>query len=157
MDRIHDDDARTLDVFGRWYTAHESGDVAGLAAALGEDAAIHSLFRPEPVAGRDAAVGHFLGVRSTFGEIAMTLRHAPAVAAGRVLVEVEFSGAFTGTLTWAGVPAHGSGQRFRLGGVAIVRVGRGRVRSVRTLFDRDEWLRQIGIPVRADDLEGTRR
>jgi ketosteroid isomerase-like protein len=149
----------TLEVFGLWYTAHESGDVAGLAAALGEDAAVHSLFKPAPARGREAAVAHYLGVNASFRRMAMSLCHTPAAADGRVLAEVEFTGAFTGELTWAGVTTRGTGQGFRIPGVIVVQVGGGAVRSVRTLFDREEWLRQIGIPtpVRSDDLEGVQR
>ncbi|WP_186382362.1 nuclear transport factor 2 family protein [Amycolatopsis rhizosphaerae] len=157
MDRTHDDDARTLEVFGRWYTAHESGDVAGLNATLGDEATVHSLFKPTPARGREAAVAHFTGVNATFSPLAMSLRHTPAAADGRVFAEVEFSGAFTGELTWGGVTTRGAGQGFRVPGVVVVRVADSAVRSVRTLFDRDEWLRQIGIPARWDDLEGARR
>lgn len=164
MDQTRTDDSETLAVFGRWYDAHESGDLDGLAGVLASDVAIHSLFKSAPVRGRDDAVAHFVGVTSTFSDMAMALAHRPAATDGRVLVEVEFSGAFTGELTWNRVAHSGAGQPFRVPGAAVIRIGTGRVQSVRTLFDRDDWLRQIGIGrgtgVRRDedgarsDLEG---
>ncbi|MEU1548300.1 nuclear transport factor 2 family protein [Nocardia sp. NPDC005745] len=155
MDGIRGDDPETLGVFGSWYAAHESGDVAGLAAALGEDVVIHSLFKATLVQGRDAAVMHFLGVNATFSRMQMTLCHRPAAAEGRVLAEVEFAGAFTGELTWSGVTTRGAGQGFRVPGVVVVGVADGAVSSVRTLFDRDDWLRQIGV--RSSDPDRARR
>lgn len=157
MIRTRSDDAQTLEIFGRWYAAHESRDVAVLAGVLDEDATIRSLFRPAPVRGRDAALAHFVGVTTTFGDMAMALAHGPACAEGRVFAEVEFSGAFTGEFTWDGAARSGSGQRFRVPGVLVVHIADGRVRSVATLFDRDEWLRQIGIPVGSDGLDGAPR
>ena len=106
---------------------------------------IYSLFRPVPVRGRDAAVAHFVRVNSTFKNLAMTLAHAPTSSDGRVLAEFELTGAFTGELTWEGVTNVGAGQRFRVTGVLLVAIANGRVRSVKTLYDRDELLRQIGV------------
>ena len=136
---------RALAIFDRWYAAHEARDTKALAAALAEDAQIHSLFRREPVLGRAAAVTHFLSVNATFSDLAMSLTCVPAPYADRVLVEVEFSGAFTGELTWNEESKHGAGQRFCVPGVAIVRTGQDAVRSVSTFFNRDDWLMQIGF------------
>lgn len=118
--------ARTLELFERWYTAHEARDTAALAAALAEDAQIHSLFRREPVLGRAAAVTHFLSVNATFSDLAMSLACAPAPYADRVLVEVEFSGAFTGELTWNEESKRGAGQRFRVPGLQLSAPGKTR-------------------------------
>ncbi len=137
--------AQPLDVFDRWYRAHESGDVDGLGAVLSQDVTIHSLFKPEPVRGRDAALAHFVGVNNTFSNMAITITESPTAAHDRVLAEADFSGAFTGKLTWEGVSHSGTGQRFRVSGVVLVRITDGRVISVRTLFDRDDLLRQIGV------------
>jgi ketosteroid isomerase-like protein len=140
-----DDDGATLRVFERWYAAHESGDVDGLADVLADDVAVHSLFRAGPARGRPDAVAHFVGVTSTFDDLATELVSRPAVADGTVLTEVAFTGAFTGELVWRGRRHRGCGQRFRVGGVLVLHVDAGAVRLVRTLFDRDDWLRQIDV------------
>ncbi|WP_405970771.1 nuclear transport factor 2 family protein [Streptomyces sp. NBC_00988] len=134
-----------LAAFGRWYAAHESGDVEGLAHVLAEDAAVHSLFRSAPVTGREAALAHFSRTTSTFSELEMALVPPPAVGRDAVLAEVVFTGAFTGELMWGGRLHHGTGRRFTVPGVLVVRVRAGRVTLVRTLFDRDDWLRQAGV------------
>ncbi|NIY69430.1 nuclear transport factor 2 family protein [Streptomyces malaysiensis] len=135
----------TLDAFERWYVAHESGNVGGLADALAEDVSVHSLFRPDSVAGREAAVAHFSRTTSTFTELAMALVSSPAVTGDTVLAEVMFTGAFTGELTWGGRLHRGTGRRFAVPGVLAVHIRSGQVTSVRTLFDRDDWLRQAGV------------
>jgi hypothetical protein len=63
-----------------------------------------------------------------------------------VLAEVEFTGSFTGELTWRELVYQGAGRRFAVPGVVVIGTGDGAVISVRTLFDRDDWLRQIGVP-----------
>lgn len=154
MVQPHGGDLETLAVFDRWYVAHESGDAAALAAALGEDAAIHSLFRDTPVRGRNAAVAHFLSVNEIFNPLQMTLSHQPVAAEGRVLAEVEVVGTFTGVLTFSGVTMRGAGQPFRVPGVVVVGTEGGAVSSVRTLFDRDDLLRQISV--QPSDLQARR-
>jgi ketosteroid isomerase-like protein len=134
-------------VFDRWYAAHETGDLAGLRAVLDPDVTVHSLFRPEPVHTRDAAVAHFLRTTTTFSDLAMALVSTPAAAAdGAVLGEVVFTGSFTGGLAWRNCVHRGKGQRFQVPGVVVVRTRSGAVTSVRTLYDRDDWLRQIAVP-----------
>lgn len=141
------DPAEALAVFERWYVAHETGDTAALAAVLAEDVVVHSLFRAEPVRTRDVAVAHFVHTTTTFSELAMALVSTPAASAdGVVLAEVMFTGAFTGELTWRERVYRGAGQRFQVPGVVVIRTHDGAVRSVRTLFDRDDWLRQIDVP-----------
>lgn len=135
----------TLSTFERWYAAHESGDTAGLAAVLAEDVMIHSLFRPAPVRGRQAAVTHFSRTTSTFTDLAMSLVSRPAVVDDLTMAEVRFTGAFTGELIWAGRKHTGSGVRFSVPGVLAVHVHDHAVISVQTLFDRDDWLRQAGV------------
>ena len=44
------------------------------------------------------------------------------------------------------IGSFGAGQRFELPGVVVVHTRRDEVTSVRTLYDRDLWLRQIEIP-----------
>lgn len=137
-----------LAVFERWYAAHEGGDTEALAAVLANDVVVHSLFRPEPVRGRDAAVAHFVQTTTTFSDLALALVSTPAAAAnGAVLAEVVFTGSFTGVLTRGDRVHHGGGQRFTVPGVVVIRTADGAVTSVRTLFDRDDWLRQIGVPI----------
>jgi steroid delta-isomerase-like uncharacterized protein len=142
------DPADALAVFDRWYDAHESGDVPALRAVLADDVVVHSLFRAEPARSRDAAVAHFLRTTTvTFAGLAMGLVSTPAAAAnGAVLAEVVFAGAFTGELTWRGRVHQGAGQRFSLPGVVVIRTRDGAVTSVKTLYDRDDWLRQIDVP-----------
>lgn len=137
--------AAALATFNRWYSAHEGRDIACLSKVLASAAEIHSLFRNQPVRGRSAAVNHFRAVNETFEDLAMMLQCVPAVGDDRVLVEVEFSGRFAGVLKWRGVAHSGSGQHFCVPGVAVVHTAGAEVSRVRTLFDRDEWLRQIGI------------
>lgn len=136
-----------LRAFDGWYVAHEAGDIAALGAVLADDVAVYSLFRAEPVRTRDAAVAHFVRTTTTFPDLTTTLVSTPAVAAdGAVLAEVEFTGTFTGELSWRERVHRGAGQRFEVPGVVVIRTRDGAVTSVRTLFDRDDWLRQIGIP-----------
>lgn len=141
------DHAHALAVFDRWYTAHEGRQVSALRAVLAADVKVHSLFRPEPARSREVAVAHFLRTTETFAGLAMDLVSTPACAAnGAVLAEVVFSGAFSGGLTFRDRVHHGAGQRFELPGVVVVHTRRDEVTSVRTLYDRDLWLRQIEIP-----------
>jgi ketosteroid isomerase-like protein len=141
--------ADALAVFDRWYDAHESGDVPALREVLGDDVEVHSMFRPEPARSRDAAVAHFLRTTTvTFPGLAMGLVSTPAAAGdGAVLAEVVFAGTFTGELTWRGRVHRGAGQRFSLPGVVVIRTRGDAVISVKTLYDRDDWLRQIDVPV----------
>ena len=82
-------------VFGRWYAAHETGDTGALAAVLGPDVAVHSLFRSAPVRGRSDAVAHFRRTMSTFPDLSMPLACDPVAASnGAVLAEVTFEGSF---------------------------------------------------------------
>jgi hypothetical protein len=112
---------------------------------LDDDVRIHSMFRDQPVESRDAAVAHFVRTTTTFA-LAMPLVGGPAVADdGTVLAEVDFVGTFTGTLLWHGTEHVGAGERFRVPGVVVLHTQDDRVRSVRTLYDREDWLRQIGV------------
>jgi hypothetical protein len=134
-------------VFERWYLAHETGDTVALGAVLADEVVVHSLFRPEPVRTREAAVTHFARTTATFSELAMALVSSPAASAdGAVLAEVVFTGAFTGELAWRDRVYRGAGERFRVPGVVVVRTHHDEVTSVRTLFDRDDWLRQVAVP-----------
>lgn len=134
-------------MFERWYVAHETGDTAALGAVLADDVSVHSLFRPEPVRTRDAAVAHFVRTTTTFSGLAMALVSTPAASAnGAVLAEVVFTGAFTGELAWRERVYRGAGQRFQVPGVVVIRTHDGAVTSVQTLFDRDDWLCQIDVP-----------
>jgi hypothetical protein len=93
-------------------------------------------------------VAHFLNTTETFVGMAIELVSTPAAAAnGAVLAEVVFSGAFTGELTFRDRVHHGAGQRFELPGVVVIHTRGHQVTSVRTLYDRDLWLSQIGVPV----------
>ncbi|MFD2414859.1 nuclear transport factor 2 family protein [Amycolatopsis pigmentata] len=139
------DSTDSLSVFERWYAAHESRDTAALAAVLSDDVQVKSLFRAKAASGREAAIAHFLGVNETFSDLSMSLTCAPAVTRDRVLVEVVFSGAFTGELAWQGTVHAGNGRAFEVPGVAVIRIEDGQVCSVQTLFDRDAWLSQVGI------------
>lgn len=140
--------ADALTVFSRWYDAHEAGDVSALREVFADDVEVHSLFRTEPARSPDAAVAHFLRTTTeTFAGLAMGLVSTPAAAAnGAVLAEVVFTGAFTGELGWRGRVHRGAGQRFSLPGVVVIRTRDGAVTSVKTLYDRDDWLRQIDVP-----------
>ena len=140
--------ADALTVFTRWYDAHEAGDVSALREVFADDVEVHSLFRTEPARSPDAAVAHFLRTTTeTFAGLAMGLVSTPfAAAAGAVLAEVVVTGTFTGELGWRGRVHRGAGQRFSLPGVVVIRTRDGAVTSVKTLYDRDDWLRQIDVP-----------
>jgi ketosteroid isomerase-like protein len=141
------DPAKALVVFDRWYVAHESRDIPALEAVLSDDVAVHSLFRTEPTRSREAAVAHFLRTTATFSGLAMELPSSAAAAAdGAVLAEILFSGAFTGELTFRDRIHRGAGQRFEVPGVVVVHTRDDEVTVVRTLYDRDAWLRQIDVP-----------
>lgn len=141
------DPAEALEVFEGWHRAHENRDTAALGAVLADDVLVHSLFRAEPVRTRDAAVAHFVRTTTTFSGLAMELVSTPAAAAnGAVLAEVMFTGRFNGELAWRDCLHHGTGQPFEVPGVVVVHTDQRAVTSVRTLFDRADWLRQIGVP-----------
>lgn len=145
---LSDEAIRTsaLETFSVWHVAHEQRDLDRLRAVLHDDVEVHSLFRPAPVRGRDGAVDHFSRTTRTFADLAMPVLAGPAAAdSGVVFVEVEFTGTFTGTLQWSGAAHTGGAQPFRVLGAVVLHTDGGRVRSVRTLFDRDGWLRQIGV------------
>ncbi|MEX2291163.1 MAG: ester cyclase [Mycobacteriales bacterium] len=138
--------ASALDTFSVWHVAHEQRDLDGLRGVLDDDVEVHSLFRPAPVRGRDLAVDHFSHTMRTFADLAMPVVAGPAAAdSGVVFAEVEFAGTFTGMLQWAGTAHIGQAQAFRVDGAVVLHTDGGRVCSVRTLFDRDAWLRQIGV------------
>lgn len=138
--------APALKTFWVWHAAHEQRDLDGLRAVLHDDVEVHSLFRPAPVRGRDGAVDHFSRTTRTFAHLAMPVVAGPAAAdSGVVFAEVEFTGTFTGTLQWRGTAHVGQAQPFWVDGAVVLHTDGGRVRSVRTLFDRDAWLRQIGV------------
>ncbi|WP_241479897.1 nuclear transport factor 2 family protein [Mycolicibacterium neoaurum] len=135
-----------LALFERWHDAHEASDYEGLAGVLAEDVEIHSMFKPEPVAGRPAALEHFRGTVSRFTDFGMPLLSAPAASdAGIAFAEVVFTGTFTGELTWRGILHRGRRQAFEVPGVIVLHTAGNMVTSVKTLFDRDDWLGQIGV------------
>lgn len=135
-----------LSAFDRWYAAHETADLAALAEVLAEDVAVLSMFRSAPVRGRADAVTHFSRTMRAFPDLAMPLVSGPAATAtGAVLAECRFVGTFGGRLSWAGADHVGSGQPFDVSGVVALHTGGGHVHQVRTLFDRDDWLAQIGL------------
>ncbi len=137
-----------LRVFGRWYAAHESGDLVELSAVLAPDVTVHSLFRQVPVQSRQAAVAHFQRTMSSFPDLSMPVVSGPVAADnGAVLAEVIFTGSFTGRLTWRDIAYNGTGEHFEVPGAVLVRTRDEEVITVRTLFDRDSWLRQIGVTV----------
>lgn len=138
---------RAAATFDRWYQAHESADLAALAAVLAENVAVRSLFRPAPVRGRERAVEHFKKTLQAFSDLSMPLLGPVGITAmGVVLGEVRFAGHFTGFLTVRDRRYEGERQPFDVSGVVILHTGNDAVTSVRTLFDRDDWLHQIGIP-----------
>lgn len=139
--------AEALATFERWYDAHETRDLDALAAVLAADVAVHSMFRPEPARSRADAVAHFRRTTTVFPNLAMPLESGVAATpAGTVLAECRFVGTFGGRLTWGGREHAGNGRRFDVPGVVVLHTADQAVTSVRTLFDRDDWLRQIGVP-----------
>jgi ketosteroid isomerase-like protein len=134
-----------LDLFDRWYAAHEEADLVALGQVLAPDVTIHSLFRDEPVHTRPTALAHFQGTLRRFPDLSMPLRSAPAAGAGTVFGEVSFTGTFSGQLQWHGNVYNGTGERFSVPGVVVLHTDGDFVTSVATWFDRDNWLRQIGI------------
>lgn len=146
-----------LCTFDRWYAAHETGDLAALADVLAEDATVRSMFRSAPVCGRADAVTHFSQTMRAFPDLAMPLVSGPAATTtGAVLAECRFVGTFGGRLSWAGADHVGSGQPFDVSGVILLHTGGGQVHQVRTLFDRDDWLGQIGVSAQSG-VERARR
>ncbi len=135
------------ELFGLWYTAHESGATDDLAAVLAEDVEVRSLFRAQPVRTRAAAVAHFQATMSTFPDLSMPVLAGPLVADdGTVVAEVKFCGTFDGPLTWAGQSHAPTHRQFSVSGVVLLHTDDNFITEVRTLFDRDEWLTQIGVP-----------
>jgi ketosteroid isomerase-like protein len=134
-----------LDLFHRWYAAHEDADLAALGAVLAADVTIYSLFRDEPVRTRPAALAHFQGTLRRFPDLSMPFRSPPAVGTAAVFAEVAFTGTFGGQVQWRGNVYNGAGQQFSVPGVVVLHTDGDFVTSVATLFDRDDWLRQIGI------------
>jgi hypothetical protein len=89
-------------------------------------------------------VAHYTRTASTFTGLRMPIVAGPAAGPdGVVFAEVEF----TGPLVWRGVEHAGTGRAFRVPGVVVLRTAADHVVSVRTLFDRDEWLRGIGVSI----------
>jgi ketosteroid isomerase-like protein len=138
--------SQTLEVFHRWHAAHQAADSDTLLRILLPDVTVRSLFQPRPVHGRDDAVAHFRRTLARFPDLSMPLL-SPAAANVHdvVFAEVRFTGHFHGSLTWLGQTHHGTGQEFDVDGVAVLQIQDGGVQAVRTLFDRDTWLLQIGI------------
>jgi hypothetical protein len=135
-----------LGTFERWYAAHERGDLAQLAAVLAPDVTVYSMFRQVPVHSRESAVRHFQGTMASFPDLSMPVVSGPVAARnGTVLAEACFTGSFTGKLAWRGIVYEGLGQSFDVPGAIVVGTTGGAVTTVRTLFDRDTWLRQIGV------------
>jgi ketosteroid isomerase-like protein len=145
--------ATALRTFQQWYDAHQAADPDALAGVLHPDVTVRSLFRPEPVRGRDAAVAHFRRTLAAFPDLSMPLTSpAAANAAGVVLAEVRFTGTFTGTFVWRGTDHRGAGQPFDVAGVVVLHTDDDAVTAVATLFDRDVWLRHLGVAARTADV-----
>lgn len=128
---------------GKWLQAHDAGDPAALGAVLHPDVEVHSLFRTEPVRGREAALSHFRGTMTAFPDLEIAvLASAADGPAATFLAEVDFTGHFSGTWARTGAVVQGTGRAFRVRGAVLLTLADDRVRAVRTLFDRDDWLRQ---------------
>ncbi|MGH3517313.1 MAG: VOC family protein [Haloechinothrix sp.] len=129
-----------------WFAAHDANDTAALAEVLHPEVEVHSLFRPEPAQGRDSAIAHFAGTMGAFPDLKLEIVAAAACeAAATYLAEVDFVGHFSGTWTRTGRVVAGTGRPFRVRGAALLGIRDARIRVVRTLFDRDDWLVQIGL------------
>ncbi|MBX4171763.1 hypothetical protein ACRAJ3_18120 [Rhodococcus pyridinivorans] len=138
--------SEALSLFNIWYHAHQTFNYESLGNVLSPDVEIHSLFSRRPVAGRISALKHFRTTVSRFSEFAMPLVSPPAANGHQTaFAEVDFTGRFSGELTWRGTTHKGKHQPFRVPGVIILHTTETNVSSVKTLFDRDDWLCQIDI------------
>jgi ketosteroid isomerase-like protein len=150
------DEQRVLRVAEAWLRAHDTDDPAALTAVLAEDVVVHSLFRTAPARGRDAASTHFRSTMSAFPDLRIEV--VAAAASGRAsafLAEVDFVGHFLGRLSRPEGLVDGDGSPFRVRGVVLLTVRGDRVCTVRTLFDKDDWLRQIGLPTQPSPRQST--
>ena len=127
-----------------WLHAHDANDPIALRAVLHDDVTVHSLFRDQPIQGTTAALTHFAATMAAFPDLVLApIAASVDTAAATYLAEVEFVGHFSGTWRRDGDEIHGTGSPFRVHGALILTIRDNRIGTVRTLFDRDDWLRQI--------------
>ncbi len=129
-----------------WLDSHNRNDPAALGEMLAEDIEIHSLFRSEPARGREHAIQHFRQTMSTFPDLVIDpVADALSADGTQYFAHVRFRGHFTGPWGAGDHRLMGSGQKLDVAGTVILSLNDNGVRSVRTLFDKAEWLAQMGM------------
>jgi steroid delta-isomerase-like uncharacterized protein len=133
----------------RWFQAHDAIDYPALEAVLHPDVEVRSLFRQQPARGRPEALEHFREMMARYPDLLLRIEVGP-VAAGadsggtRVFASVVFTGHYVGDVEPVDVA---DGRQLAVPGAVELHVEDGHVRTVRTYFDKAEWLAQIGAPV----------
>lgn len=138
-----EDTARNaVELAKNWFRAHDAVDVARLGKLLHPDVVIRSLFSERPVQGRSAAIAHFQRTMAEYPDLKLRIVAGPLAAQGlsglRVMADIIFEGRHRSS----------SIERTRalsVPGVVVLGMTAAAVTEVRTYFDKNEWLRQIGL------------
>lgn len=142
----YQDEDPVLGLAQRWLDSHNAYDVDALATVLDAKVEVHSLFRDAPARGRAEAISHFDSTMGAFPDLHIEVVASAVTEPGSAYAAaVEFVGHFTGRLRAHGLSHPGTGRAFKVPGVVLLAVRDGAVITVRTLFDKTEWLAQIGL------------
>lgn len=139
-------DPAAVGVAERWFRAHDGVDYPALEAVLHPDIQVRSLFRREPARGRPEAIEHFRGMMARYPDLLLRIVAGPVAAAAedggtRVFASVIFEGHYVGDANPVDVA---DGRPLAVPGAVELTIEGEHVRTVRTYFDKAEWLEQIG-------------
>lgn len=131
-----------VELAGNWFRAHDAVDVAQLGNLLHPDVVIRSLFSDRPVQGRSAAIAHFQRTMTEYPDLKLRIVAGPVAARGQsgisVMADIIFEGHHRSSST----------ERVRalsVPGVVVLGMTSDAVAEVRTYFDKNEWLTQVGL------------
>ncbi len=132
-----------VDLAMHWFQAHDAVDSGRLSTLLHPDVVIRSLFSDRPVQGRSAAITHFQRTMAEYPDLKLRIVAGPVAALGssalRVMADIVFEGHRRS-------PANERDRALSVPGVVVLGVNSAAVTEVRTYFDKNEWLTQIGLP-----------